>query len=174
MSVEPKTAEELQPGTVLPTHGRTMNEQKAWFIEKARKNREAALVAQAAEAKKAAAEANAAAKKADKGTTMVVLDSFNQSDAAARHLSSSAVDVSDSSSRTGPAEVTGTADDLSDGLRDLSLAGGDVNALAALAAGESASTELGLALKGLGFKGLQTRKRLEADLRVYHAAQTPS
>ena len=45
---EPTSADELQPGTVIPTHGRTMKEQKAWFLKKAEEARKNHLAAAAA------------------------------------------------------------------------------------------------------------------------------
>ena len=72
------------------------------------------------------------------------------------------VDVSDNAP---PAVVDG----LTAKLQELKLAGGDLPALAALAARDR--TELMAALKELGFKGLKSRNELEQDLKAWQAAQ---
>ena len=190
---DPQSVEELQPGTVLPTHGRTMKEQKSFFLQKAAAFKEAQKAAAAKEAKAArAASASGAATSA--AATDASPSPTSKSDGssascytvvapppsapsavispepASTAAATTTVDVSDSASGTAPAATSLNDNGLSGGLQALSLAGGDVPALAALAAGESASTELTVALKNFGFKGLQTRKRLEQDLRAYAQA----
>ncbi len=58
---------------------------------------------------------------------------------------------------------TDVDDGLSDTLRELSLAGGDLHALASLA--RSDRTELTAVLKELGFKALGPRRRIETELQ---------
>ena len=180
---EPTSVDDLQPGTVIPTHGRSMKEQKAWFLEKAKKFRaeQAQLLRDVAEkeAKEAAVQEAAMKATAMKEPEIRVKrsdaspaqpapqtlepESVRSSAApeAAVTTPAGAVDVTD----TGAASENG----LSEGLQALSLAGGDLATLAALAAGESQSTELQMALKGFGFKGLATRKKLETELKAFHA-----
>ena len=73
-----------------------------------------------------------------------------------------ALDVSDDQPAAG-------AGGLTEKLRALSLAGGDLPTLAGLANGDS-RTELTAALKALGFKGLRTRQELEQELRAWQSA----
>ena len=55
--------------------------------------------------------------------------------------------------------------ELTEKLRELKLAGGDLPALGALAVSDR--TELTVALKSLGFKGLRTRQELEHTCARY-------
>jgi hypothetical protein len=175
---EPTSADELQPGTVIPTHGRTMKEQKAWFLKKAEEARKNHLAAAAAAAKAEAATAakEAAAARKQEAAEASSTASAPSPSAVPKESTSEpvAIDVSEAAAADANAPTTAAPEDdgLSEGLRALSLAGGDLASLSALAVGESASTDLALSLKQLGFKGLQTRKRLEADLKAYHAAQS--
>ena len=72
-----------------------------------------------------------------------------------------AVDVSEDA----PPE---SADGLTEKLRELKLAGGDLPSLGKLATSDR--TELTAALKELGFKGLGTRNKMEQDLKAWVAA----
>ena len=135
----PEDADAIRAGGVEPTHGRTREEQKAWFKQMSANFAAKALAAKAAE-KPAAAIAEAP---------------------SCATAPAPPVDVS------AEAQPPQNDDDASDLLQQLTLAGGDVASLANLAAGES-RTELTAALKGLGFKGLQTRVRFEKELKAFH------
>ena len=181
-----------------------MNQQKAWFLQRAAAHRAAVLgeassakplahliekdprhvaksasVAVAEAAKAAGATESSAgvgassepAGSADKapmsnatpagGTQEAAVAPEGGAASASPPDNTSAVDVSDG---------THHGDDgLSAKLRELSLAGGDLAALGALAAGDS-RTDLTTALKALGFKGLRTRQEMEAELKTWHAA----
>ena len=67
-----------------------------------------------------------------------------------------AVDVSDSQ----------PADGITEKLRELTLAGGDLSRL-----GRLSGAELTAALKELGFNGLKTRKAIESELQAWQARQ---
>ena len=144
----PEDADAIRAGGVEPTHGRTREEQKAWFKQMSANFAAKALAAKAAE------KPAVAAKAAEKPAAAVIAD------APCATVPAPPIDVSE-------VQPPPSDDDASDLLQQLTLAGGDVASLANLAAGES-RTELTQALKGLGFKGLQTRVRLEKELKAFH------
>ena len=63
-------------------------------------------------------------------------------------------------------EPNNSVDCIVDGVEALILAGGDVPTLASLS-----GADLAVALKGLGFKGLAQRRRLEQSLKEWQAQQ---
>ena len=67
------------------------------------------------------------------------------------------------------ADDEGSAQGAASALQQLSLAGGDIPTLAALATGDSRS-ELTTALKALGFKGMRARVQMEAELKQWQAS----
>ena len=141
----------IASGGVEPTHGRTMKEQKAWFLEKAAAHAKKVMAAQQAAATMAVATPDSSTTAAPPTTAVSQQpESASVADASAESCDDSAV---------------------SDGLQQLSLldsvreAGGDVEALRALALAER-RTELRDALKSLGFTGLQTRSRVEKELKA--------
>ena len=152
----PTSEEELQPGTCLPTHGRSIAEQKQLFVARAQAHRNAMLKQASAAPEthttgdmvKAATQSKASAEARDSG------NEITQPAAAA--------DISDAAANKAPDGAAG----LSEGLEALRLAGGDLSALAALEGSERTA-----AFKDLGFKGLQTRRKLENELTAWQTAQ---
>lgn len=175
-------AEARENGGVTPTHGRTREGQKAWFLQRAAAHRAAVLKAQASSKPTTSAEDALAAAKADfaqrgEGSASDAQRTDSPTLAptgnAAEPVPSppppppsaavvppsapkAAVDVSDGA----------PADGLSERLRELTLAGGDLPTLGALATRDR--TELTAVLKSLGFKGLKTRNELEQELKTWH------
>ena len=151
-------------GGVTPTHGRTMKEQKAWFVQRAAAHRAAAAtrtIAPSESETEKESRGTAAAAKSD-GRDELAADV--PGDAPPRPPAALA------EQQASHAESDALSDGLSDALRELALAGGDLPALGALATGESRS-ELTTALKALGFKGLKTRQDLEQQLREWQEVQ---
>ena len=166
----PVDAAALENGGVAPTHNRTMKEQKAWFLQKAEEHRKATAAQRRAQLEKEAREREKAAKAAaveedapvsaatGGAATVVVTTAPAPAPAPAP---AAVIDVTDDA-------PTQPADGLTDKLRELKLAGGDLQSLGALATNDR--TELTLALKSLGFKGLKTRNEMEKDLLAFAAA----
>ena len=171
--------EARENGGVKPTHNRTMAGQKAWFLQRAAAHR-AAVLKSAPSTTKSAEETLAAAKAdfacrsegapsappptAPTGAAASSSPAATESQAPAASTpppaaQPPAVDVSDSA----------PADGLTERLRELTIAGGDLPTLGALATRDR--TELTAALKALGFKGLKTRNELEQDLKAWQAAR---
>ena len=140
--------------------------------EAKRKHLAAAAEAAKSEAAAAAKEAAARKREAAQSTSSVPVPDKDATIEPVGSAPTPAVDISEAAAAEQAPATVDPKDDLSEGLRALSLAGGDLERLSTLAVGETASTDLALSLKELGFKGLQTRKRLEAELKAYHAAQS--
>ena len=165
----PVDAAALENGGVAPTHNRTMKEQKAWFLQKAEEHRKATAAQRRAQLEKEAREREKAAKtaaveedapvSAATGTAATVV--VTAPAPAPAPAPAAVIDVTDDA-------PTQPADGLTDKLRELKLAGGDLQSLGALATKDR--TELTLALKSLGFKGLKTRNEMEKDLLAFAAA----
>lgn len=178
--------EARENGGVAPTHGRTMNQQKAWFLQRAAAHRAAALAKVAVPAPAPTIEPDPRHVPPPTGATPSVeapassipvpeifAGKLDSADSVIKHEASEAVPPPPSANATAALDVTDApepADGLTERLRDLTLAGGDLATLGALAVGES-RTDLTTALKALGFKGLRTRQELEAELKTWHAAQ---
>ena len=154
-------------GGVRPTHGRTMQEQKEWFRQRAAAHRAAAMAAARTEA---AIESD---ELASRDPSSLVRDGVAAATSDGRDKVAAAtpgVAELQASPDAKDGQSDPFSDGLSDGLRELALAGGDLRALGALATGES-RPELTLALKALGFRGLKTRQELEQQLREWQAVQ---
>ena len=150
-------------GGVTPTHGRTMKEQKAWFVQRAAAHRAAA-------ATRTIAASESATEKESRGTAAATSDGRDEFAADTPGDDPPRASAALAEQQTSHAQSDALSDGLSDGLRELALAGGDLPALGALATGESRS-ELTTALKALGFKGLKTRQELEQQLREWQEVQ---
>jgi hypothetical protein len=152
-------SEARENGGVKPTHGRTMKEQKAWFLQRAK-----AHVSQSASV--VAAEQKRTAPKEDHypfdrpPPPSDSADTSSTPSGAPPAPPPAAIDVTDGSA---PAAA---ADGLADKLRELEIAGGDLPALSQLA-NSGNRTDLTTALKALGFKGLRTRQELEGALKAW-------
>ena len=143
----------LQPGTLLPTHGRSMKEQKAWLMERAAAHRKKAAEqarTRNAEAQSPAALQQPAVTPAAVGLPPAPAPPPPGSDDPGTPLAQSQ-------------EESDTA--ACDPIQALKDAGGDVAEVAQLS-----GADLTVALKGLGFKGLATRKKIEAALKTWHTA----
>jgi hypothetical protein len=159
--------EAIASGGVEPVHGRTMKEQKAWFLQKAAVHAKKVMAAQKASTVEAVADSAATPPQ------LTVASSDQQTELQASATASAVDAPAESGDSTQPST---SPQPLSDELQQLSLlesvrrAGGDVAALRTLAVEERRS-ELRDALKSLGFTGLQTRSKLEKELRAHLARE---
>lgn len=163
-ALEAPIVEELVEGQ--NTHGgsrvrtdKTMAEQKAWLLERAKAHR-------AAHKRAAAQSSDAPAQSSDSAEPPAGLP-------APPPPPQPQLPPAPDPAAAVSAPPASSIDTLSEGVTELSLveeltqAGGDLSALVALAVGES-RTELTAALKALGFKGLKKRVALEQQLKSLH------